>query len=56
MNYKYDELKATLSKDTLEKFKETFKEETSKANDKLEVKIHQLSQNKSFLQEQIREL
>ena len=56
MNDKYDELKATLSNDTLEKFKETFKEETSKTNDKLEVKIHQLSQNKSFLQEQIREL
>ena len=32
------------------------KEEISKINDKLEGKIHQLCQDKSFLQEQISEL
>ena len=32
------------------------KEEISKINDKLEDKIHQLCQDKSFLQEQISEL
>ena len=50
------ELKATLSNDTVEKFKEILKEEISKINDKLEGKIHQLCQDKSFLQEQISEL
>ena len=52
INKKYDELKATLSNDTVEKFKE----EISKINDKLEGKICQLYQGKSFLQEQISEL
>ena len=33
--------KATLSNDTVEKFKEVLKEEISKINDKLEGKIHQ---------------
>ena len=56
INNKYDELKATLSNDTVEKFKEILKGEISKINDKLEVKIHQLFQDKSFLQEQISEL
>ena len=36
INNKYDELKATLSNDTVEKFKEVLKEESSKINDKLE--------------------
>ena len=56
INNKYDELKATLSNDTVEKFKEILTGEISKINDKLEVKIHQLFQDKSFLQEQISEL
>ena len=56
INNKYDELKATLSNDTVEKVEEVLKEELSKINDKLEVKIHQLCQEKSFLQEQINEL
>ena len=56
MNNKYNEFKATLSNDTVEKFKEILKEEISKINDKLEGKIHQLCQDKSFLQEQISEL
>ena len=56
INNKYDELKATLSNDTVEKFKEILKEEISKINGKLEGKIHQLCQDKSFLQEQISEL
>ena len=56
INNKYDELKATLSNDTVEKFKEILKEEISKINDKLEGKIHQLCQDKSLLQEQISEL
>ena len=55
MNNKYNELKATLSNDTVEKFKEILKEEISKINDKLG-KIHQLYQDKSLLQEQISEL
>ena len=45
---KYDELKATLSNDSAEKFKEILKEEISKINDKLEGKICQFCQNKSF--------
>ena len=37
MNEKYDELKATSSNDTIEKFKETKKKkEISKINDKLQ--------------------
>ena len=56
INNKHDELKATLSNDTVEKFKEILKEEISKINDKLDVKIHQLFQDKSFLQEQISEI
>ena len=56
INKKYDELKATVSNDTIERFKEVLKEEMSKINDKLEGKIHQLCQDKSFLQEQISEL
>ena len=52
INKKYDELKARLSNDTVEKFKEILKEEISKINDKLEGKICQLCQDKSFLQEQ----
>ena len=56
INNKYDELKATLSNDTVEKVEEVLKEELSKINGKLEVKIHQLCQEKSFLQEQINEL
>ena len=50
---KYDELKATLRNDIVEKFKEILKEEINKINDKLEGKIHQLCQDKSFHQEQI---
>ena len=53
---KYDDFKAALSNDTIEKFKEILKEEISKINDKLEGKICQLCQDKSFLQEQISEL
>ena len=45
INNKYDELKATLSNDTVEKLKETLSEEISKVNAKLEVKIHQLCQD-----------
>ena len=45
INNKYDELKATLSNDTVEKLKETLSEEISKTNAKLEVKIHQLCQD-----------
>ena len=56
MNDKYDELKATLSNDIVEKLKETLNKEISKIIEKLEVQIHQFCQNKSFLQEQIREL
>ena len=56
INKKYDELKATVINDTIERFKEVLKEEMSKINDKLEGKIHQLCQDKSFLQEQISEL
>ena len=56
INKKYDDLKATFSNDTVEKFKEILKEEISKINDKLEGKICQLCQDKSFLQEQISEL
>ena len=56
MNSKYDELKATLDNDTVEKFKEILKEEISKINDKLEGQIHQLCQDKGFLQEQVSEL
>ena len=37
-NNKYDELKAALSNETIEKFKEILKEEISKINDKLDVK------------------
>ena len=51
INNKYDELKATLNNDTAVKFKEVLKEEINKINDKLEVKIHQLCQVKSFFQE-----
>ena len=39
MNNKYDELKATLRNHTAEKFKEILKEEISKINDKLEVRL-----------------
>ena len=53
---KYDELKASLSNDTVEKFKEILKEEISKINDKLEGKIDELCQDISFLQEKISEL
>ena len=56
MKNKYDEPKATLSNDATEKFKEILKEEISKINGKREGKIHQLCQDKSFLQEQISEL
>ena len=56
INKKYDELKATISNDTIEKFKEVLKEEMSKINDKLAGKIHQLCQDKIFLQEQISKL
>ena len=56
INKKYDELKATVINDTIERFQEVLKEEMSKINDKLEGKIHQLCQDKSFLQEQISEL
>ena len=45
INNKYDELKAKLSNDTVEKLKETLSEEISKINAKLEVKIHQLCQD-----------
>ena len=56
INNKYDEFKATSSNDTVEKFEGILKEEISKINDKLEGKIHQLCQEKSFLQKQISEL
>ena len=56
MKNKYDELKATLSNDATEKFKEILKEEISKSNDKLEGKIDQFCQDKSFFQEQISKL
>ena len=38
INNKYDELKASLSNDTVERFKEILKEEISKINDKLDIK------------------
>ena len=38
INNKYDELKAALNNETIEKFKEILKEEISKINDKLDVK------------------
>ena len=44
MDNKYNGLKATLSNDTVEKFKEILKEEISKI--KLEGKLHQLCQYK----------
>ena len=56
MNNKYDELKATLSNDTIEKFKGILNKEISKITDKLEGKFYQVCQEKSFFQEQIREL
>ena len=56
INNKYDKLKATLSNDTVEKFKEVLKEEIFKINGEIEIKIQQLFQDKSFLQEQISEL
>ena len=56
INNNYDELKATLSNDAVEKFKEILKEEISKINGKLEGKIYQHCQDKSYLQEQISEL
>ena len=56
INNKYDELKSTLRNDTVEKFKEILKEKNSKINDKLEGTMHQLCQDKCFLQEQISEL
>ena len=56
MNNKYDELKATLSNDTVEKFQEILKEEISKINDKLEGKIQQSCRDKGLLQEKIRKL
>ena len=46
----------TLTNDIIERLKEVLKEEMSKINDKLEGKIHQFCQDKSFLQEQINEL
>ena len=46
MDNKYNGLKATLSNDTVEKFKEILKEEISKINDKLEDKLRQLRQYK----------
>ena len=46
INKKYDELKATVSNDTIERFKEVLKEEMSKINYKLEGKIHQPCQDK----------
>ena len=39
INNKDDELKATLSNDTVEKFKEILKEEISKINDKQKVRF-----------------
>ena len=39
INKKYDELKATVSNDTIERLKEVLKEEMSKINDKLEVRF-----------------
>ena len=38
INNKYDELKASLSNDTVERFKEILKEGISKINDKLDIK------------------
>ena len=49
MNNRYDKLKATLSNDTVEKFKEILKEGISKINGRLEGKIDQIYQNKSLL-------
>ena len=46
MDNKYNGLKATLSNDTVKKFKEILKEEISKINDKLEDKLRQLRQYK----------
>ena len=48
---KQSQLKAILSNDNVEKLKEILKEEISKINDKVQGKIHQLCQGKSFLQE-----
>ena len=52
-NDRYDERKATLDNDTIAKLKAVLEEEISKVNEKLEGKIYQICQNKSFLQEQI---
>ena len=49
MNNTYDKLKATLSNDTVEKFKEILKEDISKINGRLEGKIDQIYQDKSLL-------
>ena len=49
MNNRYDKLKATLSNDTVEKFKEILKEDISKINGRLEGKIDQIYQDKSLL-------
>ena len=46
MDNKYNGLKATLSNDIVEKFKEILKQEISKIKDKLEGKLHQLCQYK----------
>ena len=56
INNKYDELKVTLSNNTVETFIEILKEEFSKINDKLEGKIHKLCQDKFFPQERISKL
>ena len=50
MDNKYNGLKATLSNDTVEKFKEILKQEISKINDKLEGKLHQLCQYKNRIE------
>ena len=52
-NNKYDELKAILNNDTVEKFKLTLKEEISKVYDKLEVNIHQPCPGKVFFKSKL---
>ena len=48
INKKFDELKATVSNDTIERFKEVLKEEMSKINDKLEGNIHPTLSRQKF--------
>ena len=51
MKVNYDKLWAILCSGIINQFKEIFTEKIGKINYKPEVKIHQLSQEKSFIQD-----